>query len=88
MYKLIQLTQKNSYNYFPIFLTIFIFYISAILKKNVSIEETINKLKPMYKEDLLKCAIMWNVNSKNCQVAQVSFNMIEYVISSSEKVKF
>ncbi|KOX68996.1 Transducin beta-like protein 3 [Melipona quadrifasciata] len=45
--------------------------IETILKKNVSIEETINKLKPMHKEELLKCAITWNVNSKNCQVAQM-----------------
>ncbi|KAF3426745.1 hypothetical protein E2986_00910 [Frieseomelitta varia] len=50
--------------------------IETILKKNVSIEETINKLKPMYKEELLKCAITWNVNSKNCQVAQVVINAL------------
>lgn len=50
--------------------------IETILKKNVSIEETINKLKPMRKEELLKCAITWNVNSKNCQVAQVVINAL------------
>lgn len=42
-------------------------------KNNFHLEKTIHELKPIYKEELLKCAVTWNFNSKNCQVAQVNF---------------
>lgn len=67
----------------------FIFHLSAILKgNNCHFEETIRDLKPIYKEELLKCAVTWNVNSKNCQVAQVSSQIIEYVIPSNKKFDY
>lgn len=53
-----------------------VFILIGISKKNnFQLEETIRELKPIYKEELLKCAITWNVNSKNCQVAQVNCEM-------------
>ncbi|CAK9822022.1 Transducin beta-like protein 3 [Anthophora retusa] len=51
--------------------------VEGILKKDKhQLEQTIRKLKPIYKEELLKCAITWNVNSKNCQIAQVVINVL------------
>ncbi|KOC70448.1 Transducin beta-like protein 3, partial [Habropoda laboriosa] len=51
--------------------------IESILKKDkYELEQTIHKLKPIYKEELLKCAITWNGNSKNCQIAQVVINAL------------
>ncbi|XP_076297483.1 transducin beta-like protein 3 [Lasioglossum baleicum] len=51
--------------------------IETILKKsNSQLIQAINELKPSYKEELLKCAIAWNTNSKNCQLAQVVLNAL------------
>lgn len=51
--------------------------VETILKENnCHFEETIRDLKPIYKEELLKCAVTWNVNSKNCQIAQVVMNAL------------
>lgn len=51
--------------------------VETILKENnCHFEETLRDLKPIYKEELLKCAVTWNVNSKNCQVAQVVINAL------------
>ncbi|XP_078038500.1 transducin beta-like protein 3 [Augochlora pura] len=33
--------------------------------------QTITELSSSYKEELLRCAIIWNTNSKHCQLAQV-----------------
>ncbi|XP_076671392.1 transducin beta-like protein 3 [Andrena cerasifolii] len=51
--------------------------IKSILNTNDSeLTRAIENLKPIYKEELLKCAITWNTNSRNCHVAQVVINAI------------
>ncbi|XP_017881942.1 transducin beta-like protein 3 [Ceratina calcarata] len=51
--------------------------VQTILKKDhLRLEQAIGGLKPLRKEELLKCAITWNANSKNCQVAQVVINSL------------
>ena len=51
--------------------------IKSILNRSDSeLTQAIENLKPIYKEELLKCAITWNTNSRNCHVAQVVINAI------------
>lgn len=60
--------------------------VRTILKKDQShLEEAIRELKPLHKEELLKCAIAWNANSKNCQVAQV---VIKALIMEMEHLEY
>ncbi|XP_076644102.1 transducin beta-like protein 3 [Halictus rubicundus] len=49
---------------------------SILNKSNSQLIQAISELKPPYKEELLKCAIAWNTNSKNCQLAQVVLNAL------------
>ncbi|KAG6800849.1 transducin beta-like protein 3 [Apis mellifera caucasica] len=59
--------------------------VETMLKKNnFHLEKTIHELKPIYKEELLKCAITWNFNSKNCQVAQIIINTLMMEIENLE----
>nr|XP_003699221.1 PREDICTED: transducin beta-like protein 3 [Megachile rotundata] len=51
--------------------------IENIIKEDcLQLEQTVRDLKPIYKEELLKCAVTWNANSKNCQIAQVVINTL------------
>lgn len=48
------------------------FSITAILKRGSDeLTKIIKELKPVRKQQLLKCAATWNTNSRNSQVAQV-----------------
>ncbi|CAL7933041.1 unnamed protein product [Xylocopa violacea] len=63
--------------------------IESILKEDsCDIQQTIHELKPLYKEQLLKSAILWNANGKNCQVAQVVIHALmmemEYLQSQTK----
>ncbi|XP_076246835.1 transducin beta-like protein 3 [Calliopsis andreniformis] len=57
-------------------------------KGTVHLKHCLDELKPTYKEELLRCAIAWNTNSKNCHVAQVIINALmmkmEEEISTTE----
>lgn len=37
------------------------------------LSNTIKELKPARQEELLKCATVWNMNSKNSEAAQVKY---------------
>lgn len=50
--------------------------IAGIIKKNEeNLVNTIRELKPSRQEALLRCAVIWNTNSRNSQVAQVSLQL-------------
>jgi len=54
----------------------FIFFVTAILKKgNSEFAEIMKALNPTYKKTLLKCAVTWNMNSRNSHAAQVLFKI-------------
>ncbi|XP_058805017.1 transducin beta-like protein 3 [Phymastichus coffea] len=51
--------------------------IEALVKKDSDdLNSTICDLKPSQQEELLKCAVIWNTNSRNYQVAQLVINII------------
>ncbi|XP_076764821.1 transducin beta-like protein 3 [Xylocopa sonorina] len=60
--------------------------IESILKEeSCDIQQTIHELKPVYKEELLKSATLWNANGKNCQAAQV---VIHALLMEMEYLEF
>lgn len=57
--------------------------IEGIVKKNEkSLVDTIRELKPARQEALLKCAVVWNTNSRNSQAAQLVINALLNEIGS------
>ncbi|KAL0270191.1 UNVERIFIED_CONTAM: hypothetical protein PYX00_007677 [Menopon gallinae] len=63
--------------------------LKELLKKSDEgdLNATINKLPDINKERLLKCAAVWNTNSKNCQVAQmVTSILLDEIVSGSLKL--
>ncbi|XP_018044138.1 PREDICTED: transducin beta-like protein 3 [Atta colombica] len=59
--------------------------IEAISKKtNNEFTEIIKELKPYHKETLLKCAVTWNMNSRNSLAAQVIINALITEIGTQE----
>lgn len=49
---------------------------NLIKKPDNNLADTISKLQNEQKELLLKCATTWNMNSKNCQAAQLVLNIL------------
>lgn len=48
--------------------------LAGIIKKNEeNLVDIVRELKPARQESLLKCAVVWNTNSRNSQAAQVIF---------------
>ncbi|XP_050463329.1 transducin beta-like protein 3 [Cataglyphis hispanica] len=59
--------------------------IEAIMqKRNNELTEIIMQLKPARKEALLRCAIMWNTNSRNSHAAQIVINALMAEIGTQE----
>ncbi|XP_011257031.1 transducin beta-like protein 3 isoform X1 [Camponotus floridanus] len=59
--------------------------IEAILqKRDNELVEIIKELKPARKEALLKCAIIWNTNSRNSHAAQIVINAVMAEIGTQE----
>ncbi|XP_066588920.1 transducin beta-like protein 3 [Prorops nasuta] len=59
--------------------------IEGILKKDSDqLTDIIQELKPLYKESLLKCAIAWNTNSKNSEIAQIVLNSLIVELGSGD----
>lgn len=59
--------------------------IEGILRRgSKQLTETISELKPTRKQELLRSAVIWNTNSKNCQAAQMVINALMTEIGSEE----
>ncbi|KAK9885462.1 hypothetical protein WA026_010957 [Henosepilachna vigintioctopunctata] len=66
-----------------------VFQVLNIIKEIIKTEEqgladTIKSLRDDQKDDLLKCAVNWNTNSKNCQAAQLVINILLNEIQGGE----
>ncbi|XP_051157551.1 transducin beta-like protein 3 [Leptopilina boulardi] len=56
--------------------------VEGIIKKSEeNLVNTIRELKPSRQESLLKCAVIWNTNSRNSQAAQLVINALMNEIS-------
>ncbi|XP_025995592.1 transducin beta-like protein 3 [Solenopsis invicta] len=58
--------------------------VEAILKKKNEFTEIIRELKPNHKKALLRCAVTWNMNSRNSHAAQVVINTLITEIGMQE----
>ncbi|EZA55080.1 Transducin beta-like protein [Ooceraea biroi] len=59
--------------------------VEAILKRgNDNFVEIIKELKPVRKEALLRCAVTWNMNSRNSHIAQIVINSLITEIGTQE----
>jgi len=47
------------------------------------LQDTVRQLECDQKETLLKCATVWNCNSKNCHPAQVSCSMLSETLEQT-----
>lgn len=57
---------------------------NLIKKQESNLADTVNKLQSEQKELLLKCATIWNMNSKNCQAAHLVLNILLNDIQSGD----
>lgn len=55
-----------------------------IRKGDNGLADTIRELRNDQKESLLKCAVNWNMNSKNCQPAQIVLNILLNELQTGE----
>ncbi|XP_055386353.1 transducin beta-like protein 3 [Condylostylus longicornis] len=62
--------------------------INEIMKnKEMGLDETVLSLNDLHKENLLKHAITWNTNSKNCRAAQLILNiLLKEILANKFKV--
>lgn len=59
--------------------------VQGVIKKGeTGLSDTVRALRDDQKEALLKCAIEWNTNSKNCQAAQLVLNVLLNELQSGE----
>lgn len=62
----------HAFAYMYLFKIIIKFFLTATLKKRHNeFAEIVKELKPIHKEALLRCAVTWNMNSRNSHAAQV-----------------
>jgi U3 small nucleolar RNA-associated protein 13 len=61
---------------------------TIIKNQEVGLEETIDKLSDYHKQSLLKHAVNWNTNSRNCRSAQLVFSiMLQEILTGKYQVQ-